>query len=52
MTFRTNSRLTKLIKQEDISLINNISSELFNMGFNELPLNYKNKVFNQYLKTK
>ena len=52
MTFRTNSRLNKLIKNENINLINNISKNLFNIEFNQLPLNYKNIVFTKYLETK
>ena len=48
-TFRTNSRLNKLIKNENITLINNISKKLFSIEFNSLPLNYKNIVFNKYI---
>lgn len=51
-TFRTNGRLNKLIKSENINLINNISNNLFNIEFNQLPLNYKNIVFTKYLETK
>ena len=51
-TFRTNSRLNKLIKSENINLINKISNNLFNIDFNQLPLNYKNIVFTKYLETK
>jgi hypothetical protein len=52
MTFRTKARLNKLIKSENINLINSISNKLFNIDFNELPLNYKNIVFNKYIETK
>lgn len=51
-TFRTNGRLNKLIKSENINLINSISNNLFNIDFNQLPLNYKNIVFTKYLETK
>jgi len=51
-TFRTKSGLNKLINSENINLINNISNNLFNIDFNHLPLNYKNIVFNKYLKEK
>jgi hypothetical protein len=50
MTFRTKARLNKLVKNENINLINNISNNLFNVDFNQLPLNYKNIVFNEYTK--
>ena len=52
MTFRTNGRIKKLIKTEDIELINNISNKLYNIEFNALPLNYKNIVLNNYYKNK
>ena len=52
MIFRTKGRLNKLIKNENINLINNISNNLFNIDFNHLPLNYKNIVFNKYIETK
>ena len=51
-TFRTNSRLNKLIKDENINLINNISNNLFKVDFDQLPTNYKNIVFNKYIETK
>jgi len=51
-TFRTNSRLNKLIESENINLISKISNNLFNLDFGLLPLNYKNIVFNKYLETK
>ena len=51
-TFRTNSRLNKLIKKENVNLINNISNNLFNINFKHLPLNYKNIVFNKYIEIK
>ena len=51
MIFRTKARLNKLIKNENINLINRISSELFNIEFEQLPLNYKNIVFNKYIET-
>tara|TARA_R110002012_G_scaffold131396_2_gene283975 strand:+ start:249 stop:410 length:162 start_codon:yes stop_codon:yes gene_type:complete len=51
-TFRTNSRLNKLIKNENIDTINKISKDLFSVDFLELPLNYKNIAFNKYFETK
>jgi hypothetical protein len=48
-TFRTNSRLNKLIKGENINLINKISNNLFDINFDQLPLNYKNIVFTKYI---
>jgi len=51
-TFRTNKRLSKLINNENVNLINNISNDLFNVDFKSLPLNYKNIAFNKYIETK
>jgi hypothetical protein len=51
-TFKSNSRLNKLIKSENTELINKISNNLFNLEFNSLPLNYKNIVFDKYIETK
>ncbi len=51
-TFRTNSRLNKLIKSENINAINKTSNNLFDVDFLQLPLSYKNIVFNKYLETK
>ena len=44
--FRTTSRINEILSNINISEleVNNISNNVFNMNFNDLPIDYKNQI--------